>query len=108
MAYCSSLEMCLLGATTISQLMHNDVLDEFKGVAFSKKGVQSDSWDHLLDIDIGSRCKAGCRTIKDILQPRVIKPFASSIENLSYGAAYSAILFGPPGSAKVVALSLCK
>jgi len=33
---------------TIRQLIHNDVLEEFNGVAFSKKGIQSSGWDRLL------------------------------------------------------------
>jgi hypothetical protein len=83
---------------TIRQLLDNDVLDEFKGTAFSKRrSITSDSWDELLDADLGSPNDEECRIIKDVLHQRVIKPFASSIENPSYGAAYSAILFGPPG-----------
>lgn len=86
---------------TIRELLHHDVLDEFQGTAFSKKRTASDSWDGLLDTDLGSpNDDEECRTIKDVLHQRVIKPFASSIENPSYGAAYSAILFGPPGGAK--------
>jgi hypothetical protein len=34
------------------------------------------------------------------LRERVVVPFATSIDNPSYGAAYSPILFGPPGTAK--------
>ena len=75
--------------------MHNDVLDEFRGFAFSKTGKEEKNWNMLLDTDIGNPCSKGCRTIKDILENRVIQPFATSIENPSYGAAYSAILFGP-------------
>uniref|UniRef100_A0A7S4K6L8 AAA+ ATPase domain-containing protein n=1 Tax=Odontella aurita TaxID=265563 RepID=A0A7S4K6L8_9STRA len=85
---------------TIRQLMHNDVLEEFKGVAFSKKGIKPESWDRLLDTDLGAPCKEGCRTTKSVLEERVINPFSKSIDNPSYGAAYSAILFGPPGTAK--------
>jgi hypothetical protein len=86
---------------TISQLMHNDVLEEFNGIAFSNKGTRSAGWERLLDTDIGNpNNEEGCRTIKNVLEERVIKPFATSIDNPSYGAAYSAILFGPPGGAK--------
>eukprot|EP00980_Cylindrotheca_fusiformis_P021078 scaffold8079_cov121-Cylindrotheca_fusiformis.AAC.6 len=85
---------------TIRELLHHDVLDEFHGTAFSKQNCTSDMWDNLLDTDLGSPNDEECRTIKDVLHQRVIKPFASSIENPSYGAAYSAILFGPPGGAK--------
>lgn len=85
---------------SIRQLMHNDVLEEFEGIAFSKKGIRAEGWDRLLDTDLGARCDKGCRTIKSVLQERVIGPFSKSIDNPSYGAAYSAILFGPPGTAK--------
>ena len=92
----------------IRELLHNDVLEEFNGVAISKQGTKrADDWDELLDADLGSPAAnvkgsevETCRTIKDVLEQRIIKPFATSIENPSYGAAYSAILFGPPGGAK--------
>lgn len=83
--------------TTIRQLMHNDVLEEFHGVSFSNDGIQPESWDSLLDTDIGDPTKEDCRTIKSVLEERVVNPFSASIDNPSYGAAYSAILFGPPG-----------
>lgn len=77
---------------TIRELMHNDVLEEFNGVAYSKNGVQTESWDRLLDSDLGNPCMTkGCRTIKCVLEERVVEPFKSSIENPSYGAAYSAV-----------------
>lgn len=87
--------------TTIRQLLHNDVLDEFNGV--TNHGVmQPESWDTLLDSDLGG----GNRTIKSVLEERVVAPFETGgIDNPSYGAAYSAILFGPPGTAKT---TLCE
>ena len=84
--------------TTIQELMHKDVLEEFNGIAFSEKGIRPESWDRLLDTDLGSAVQN--RTIKSVLEERVITPFASSIYAPSYGAAYSAILHGPPGTAK--------
>ena len=84
----------------IGQLLHNNVMEEFNGQAFSKESKRHDSWDELLDTDLGSPCDKGCRTIKGVLEQRVIKPFAVSMENPTYGASYSAILFGPPGGAK--------
>ncbi|KAL7555044.1 hypothetical protein ACHAWF_018702 [Thalassiosira exigua] len=91
---------------TIRQLMHKDVLEEFNGVAFSEEGVQTKSWDRLLDTDLGAVCeKKGCRTIKSVLEERVVRPFQDSIDDPSIGAAYSAILFGPPGTAKT---SICE
>ena len=40
--------------TTIRDMMHKNVLEEFNGVAFSREGVRLESWDRLLDTDIGS------------------------------------------------------
>jgi hypothetical protein len=80
--------------TTIEELMHADVLEEFNGIAFSQKGIKAGSWDRLLDTDLGSA--VANRTIKSVLEERFIVPFASSINNPSYGAAYSAILHGEP------------
>jgi len=83
---------------TIEKLMHKDVLEEFNGVAYSQKGKQLESWDRLLDTDLGIAVQN--KTIKAVLEERVITPFSTSIDNPSYGAAYSAILHGPPGTAK--------
>jgi hypothetical protein len=106
---------------TIRELMHNDVLEEFHGIKFSQEGIQKESWDRLLDTDLGappppsaaaaaavaasfssnsSNSTQGYRTLKSVLEERVITPFEKSFDNPSYGAAYSAILFGPPGTAK--------
>jgi hypothetical protein len=86
----------------IRELMHNDVLAEFDGIAFSKNGKQANNWDRLLDSDLGNPSKQNsCRTLKSVLEERVVNPFAVQIDNPSPGAAYSAILFGPPGTAKV-------
>lgn len=82
---------------TIRQLMHNDVIDEFHGIRFSQSGVNAHGWDRLLDSDLGDPSKGDCRTLKSVLEERIITPFASSMENPSVGAAYSAVLFGPPG-----------
>jgi len=55
----------------------------------------------LQDSDLGDPSQElGCRTLKSVLEERVVKPFAKDFDNPSYGAAYSAILFGPPGTAK--------
>ena len=90
----------------IQELMHKDVLEEFKGIAFSEKGIQPEKWDQLLDSDIGDPFSDGkTLTIKSVLEERVVNPFADSIDNPSYGAAYSGIFFGPPGTAKT---SLCE
>jgi hypothetical protein len=83
---------------TIRQLLHNDVLEEFNGISVSKKGSTSVGWDRLLDSDLG--IPGECRTIKAVLEERVLVPFEESVSNPSYGAAYSTILFGSPGTAK--------
>lgn len=88
----------LLGRT-IRQLMHNDVLNEFNGIAHSQRGPMPEAWDRLLDSDLGPRGKE-CKSIKCVLEERVCTPFSSSLSNPSVGAAYSAILFGSPGTAK--------
>ena len=85
---------------TIKQLQHNDVLKEFNGLSFSTSSNLVSSWNRLLDSDLGDPSKGECRTLKSVLEERVIHPFTSSIDSPSYGAAYSAILFGPPGTAK--------
>jgi len=83
---------------TIRQLQHNDVLREFKGIALSQKGPRPADWNQLLDSDLGGLEET--RTIKEILDNRVCIPFSNSINNPTMGAAYSSILFGPPGTAK--------
>jgi hypothetical protein len=83
----------------VQQLMHNDVLEEFNGIAHSLRGPEPAAWDRLLDSDLGGSGK-DCRTIKSVLDERVCDPFHESITNPSVGAVYSAILFGSPGTAK--------
>ena len=82
--------------------MHNDVLKEFRGVAFPKDAgggaTAAPMWHRLLDTDLGDPTQGDCRTLKSVLEERVITPFANSVDNPSLGAAYSAILFGPPGT----------
>jgi hypothetical protein len=84
----------------IRALMHNDVLAEFQGFAYSTEGRMPANWNRLLDSDLGDCGTDSCRTLKEVLQERVLEPFDSSVSNPSFGAAYSAILFGPPGTAK--------
>ena len=101
---------------TISQL------EEFHGTAFSKDGIQSEAWDNLLDSDLGNPSyndlgekndDGQCiRTLRSVIEERIVQPFtgsssemsssssSSTFDNPSYGAAYSAVLFGPPGTAK--------
>ena len=79
----------------IQRLLHIDVLEEFRGT--SNNGIPKlASWDRLLDTDLGSD---GCRTLKDVLNERMVQPFSSD-SSLGIGVAYSSILFGPPGTAK--------
>ena len=87
--------------STIQQLMNDDVLNEFNGIKLSENGQRHAAWDRLLDTDLGNPSEPGkCRTIKAVLDERMLIPFASSVKSPGFGAAYSAILFGPPGTAK--------
>ena len=87
----------------VQRLQHIDVLEEFGGKV---NGVPKlASWDRLLDTDLGN--PADCITLKSVLDERMIRPFADTIEGTGsacvpkVGLAYSSILFGPPGTAKV-------
>ena len=81
--------------------MHNDVLEEFNGLAITSSDSSTNAWNRLLDTDLGNPCSGNnCRTLKDVLEERMIRPFSNDIDVPSYGASYSAILFGPPGTAK--------
>lgn len=82
----------------VQNLRHNDVLQEFDGIAHSLRGPDPAAWNRLLDSDLGAN--GACRTIKSVLEERVLVPFEESVSNPSVGAAYSAILFGSPGTAK--------
>jgi len=99
----------------VKQLLHNDVLTEFGGISNTNKnsniggdgGATVTGWDRLLDSDLGSNTDdddstTGCRTIKSVLEERVITPFidTSDVSNPGVGASYSTILFGSPGTAK--------
>ena len=82
----------------VKQLLHNDVLKEFNGISINKNNA---GWDRLLDSDLGCG-NDNVRTIKSVLDERVITPFddVSDVRNPDVGAAYSTILFGSPGTAK--------
>ena len=81
---------------TIQKLMHNDVLREFNGRFIPQ--ISSAAWERLLDSDV--MVGNSITTLKTIVTDRVIHPFEHSVSNPSFGAVYSAILFGPPGTAK--------
>lgn len=87
----------------VRQLLHNDVLKEFRGKKIA--GPDSKAWNRLLDSDVGIPGSSSCRTIKSILEERVILPFSDSVSTPSVGAAYSTILFGSPGTAKTTVRS---
>jgi hypothetical protein len=89
----------------VQRLLHVDVLEELRGK--SNGGVpRLASWDRLLDTDLGDPASADRRTLKDVLDERMIRPFSDAIPTAGtarvpkVGVAYSAILFGPPGTAK--------
>lgn len=86
------------------------MLYEFKGRCSSRRNNKS--WDRLLDTDLGSPFLKDCDTLKCVLKERILNPFMAlsggASENTSHpspGAAYSSILFGPPGTAKT---SICE
>jgi len=95
--------MCLARMRRIVRdLMHNDVLEEFGGVSISSRNVDRNAgWDRLLDSDLGGGTP-DCRTIKSVLEERVVIPFkdVARVDDPGVGAAYSTILFGSPGTAK--------
>ena len=89
----------------VQRLLHIDVLEELRGK--SNDGVPKlASWDRLLDTDLGDPTTPDHRTLKDVLNVRMIRPFSDTIPITGsacvpkVGLAYSAILFGPPGTAK--------
>lgn len=84
----------------IRAIMNTANLHRFNGVAYSAEGPVDTFWDRLLDSDLGNCGSDRCRTLKEVLEERMIVPFQTSVSNPSIGAAYSAILFGPPGTAK--------
>ncbi|CAJ1951994.1 unnamed protein product [Cylindrotheca closterium] len=83
----------------VRALQNVDVLAEFKGLKNMEKTPQMAAWDRLLDTDLGA-VGPKTRTLKEVLEERVIVPFEYSSSNPGFGAAYSVILFGPPGTAK--------
>jgi hypothetical protein len=86
----------------VRELMHNDVLEEFGGVSISSRNLDRNAaWDRLLDSDLGGGTP-DCRTIKSVLEERVVSPFidAVRVDDPGVGAAYSTVLFGSPGTAK--------
>ena len=85
----------------VEQLMHKDVMQEFGGI--SNEGVaKRESWNRLLDTDLSPPRAPTRKTLKSLLMDRVLVPFGENNQarNPSVGAAYSTILFGPPGTAK--------
>jgi len=82
----------------VRELMHDDVLSEFRGLK-NNNGPSMAAWDRLLDTDIGDPTR-GCDTLKNVMDDRVLTPFANGVSSPSFGASYSCILFGPPGTAK--------
>jgi hypothetical protein len=85
----------------IQQLMHVDVLSEFQGSRFSKNGGPSyAAWDRLLDADLGKCGTTKMRTLKEVIEERMVTPLTAPPSTAAFGACYSAVLFGPPGTAK--------
>lgn len=74
--------MCLVDArTTIRQLLHTDVLQEFHDVR-NRGVIQSKSWDKLLDSNLGS--DSSRTIIKSVLEERVGVPFETGDVSLPF------------------------
>ncbi|KAL7541978.1 hypothetical protein ACHAXR_012169 [Thalassiosira sp. AJA248-18] len=86
----------------VQRLLHIDALKEFGGKTNPLPKLAS--WDRLLDTDLGNPTDG--ITLKSVLDERMIRPFSDTIQVTGsacvpkVGLAYSAILFGPPGTAK--------
>jgi len=94
----------------VTQLINEDVLAEFGGAP--ARPADEAAWVRLLDTDVFPRG----RTLKSIVQQRMLEPLAlegsrvatsplrrfdeDPIGAVASLASYSAILFGPPGTAK--------
>ena len=100
------------------ELLVADVLEELNG----RQAADPDpsAWRRLLDSDLPSRdadppAPDGTSTLKSTIETRMINPLAAlsatdpigrtdgssgSLDSLEASASYSAILFGPPGTAK--------
>jgi hypothetical protein len=92
--------------TTVESLRHTDILEEFNGIKLSQKGAVTTSWDRLLDADIDASTGV---TLKNVLEDRMITPRLAGSEESVVLESFSAILFGPPGTAKTtIAQSLAE
>lgn len=87
--------------TIIETVMHEDVLEEFRGMKLSEKGPVAASWDRLLDSDLGKCGLDHPCTLKRILYDRMISARLSPYDESLLSESYSAILFGPPGKCRV-------
>ena len=101
--------------TLVATLRHDSVVMEFRGQPHEKRiGTLSSSmagtpappdpsgWNRLLDSDIaepGGSASNVATTHKEVLDQRMIQPRLPSSSSL-VSSSYSAILFGPPGTAK--------
>jgi len=62
----------------VQRLLHIDVLEEFGGK--TNGGIPKPaSWDRLLDTDLGDPSVAEHRTLKDVLDERMLGPFSDTI-----------------------------
>ena len=88
---------CVLRMNKVFQrLQHIDVLEEFGGT--TNNGIPTlASWDRLLDTDLGD--PSNCRTLKSVLDERMVTPFSDTMTVSGSGAcvpkmglSYSAIV----------------
>ena len=93
---------CVLRMNKVFQrLQHIDVLEEFGGT--TNNGIATlASWDRLLDTDLGD--PSNCRTLKSVLNERMVTPFSDTMTvsgsgacvpkmGLSYSAIVSVVVF---------------
>ena len=93
---------CVLRMNKVFQrLQHIDVLEEFGGT--TNNGIPTlASWDRLLDTDLGD--PSNCRTLKSVLNERMVTPFSDTMTvsgsgacvpkmGLSYSAIVSLVVF---------------
>ena len=93
---------CVLRMNKVFQrLQHIDVLEEFGGT--TNNGIPTlASWDRLLDTDLGD--PSNCRTLKSVLNERMVTPFSDTMTvsgrgacvpkmGLSYSAIVSVVVF---------------
>lgn len=87
-----TLKCASAGRRVAQRLLNADILEEFRGLAMTRK--DRSLWDSLLDSDLA----VGSPTLKQVIEERVLEPRFEP--RVGVPTAWSAVLFGPPGTAK--------